>query len=166
MSNAPLSVSFNTSSVKTAIPVIADGTMTRLRLAKIYETEADPEKEIPAKIAFDFQLVDGAPTMEGGSVNPGFPVFVKLPLTTKDSPTATPQWVVDVICRIQDACLGTSDAENKKGKPARPNFDPACAAEMLGKEVVAKVVVVRSKTTDYIGNDLKNFTFPGDVAVG
>lgn len=160
MDNAPLSIKFNTSQTKTAIPLIADGVMTRFRLKSITQSEGTDTAN-PA-IKFEFNLLDPAPTTEGGTVNPGFPIFLSVPLRTKESPE-TPEWSQQKVAQLIDAMLGTGDPGNKKNKPTRPDFGPDLVPQLIGKEMIAKVKTYRGKD-DVLRNDLGTFTFPGDVA--
>lgn len=157
----PLSISLNTGDAKTAIPLIIDGQKARFRLTEI--GQINDEAGAPTRIKFKCVLIDPAPLRDGGTVQPGFPVFTDVPTKTKDS-AEMPAWAVTKVSNIMDACLGTGDKDNTKGKPARPTFDNAIVPALIGKEFVATVKIKKNNETGYESNDLTSFTFMGDVA--
>lgn len=149
----PLNISLDLSKVKTTVPLIADGHMTRVRLKDITQQDRDGA----TIIKWEFALVDPAPTTDGATVNAGFPMFVNFDLSH--------EFLVQKMSRFVDGLLGTGDVDNKKGKPPRPQFDAQLASQMIGTEGIAKVIVTRSKKSDYVGNDIQTLTFPGDLAI-
>ena len=62
-----------------------------------------------------------------------------------------------------DGFLGTGDANNKKGKPRRPTFNAEVVSQMIGSEAMAKITVMKSKKSDYVGNDISTVTYLGDL---
>jgi hypothetical protein len=116
-------------------------------------------------LKFEYDLVEPAPTADGGTIQPGqmgAKMFENIALFDKNTPAGTvPQWALERIAKRQDALLGTGDANNKKGKPARPAFGPEAVEQMIGKELVAKMKV---RTGDYTGNEFDQVYFPGDIA--
>lgn len=168
MSNeAPVSISLNTSSVKTSIPVIADGHQVRSRLAKIAQLEPKDGKganiggQVIGGLLFEYHTLEPAPTTDGGQVKPGFPIFERIMFYDKDTPMGEmPERVAQRISKHIDAFLGTGDVDDKKGKPARPEFTGETVAAMIGKEAFLKL---KAKTGEYEGNDVSKLTFPGDL---
>lgn len=171
MSNeqGPLSINLDTASAKTTIPVFADGVLAQLRLVKIGQ-EFVKEKGWSTK--WEYDLVAAAPNTDGGQIEPGqmgSKVFENIQLYDKNdlqpdpsvAPRA-PKWAVEKIAKRIDALLGTGDAENTKGKPARPAFGPETVASLIGKVMVAKMKV--SSYEGNIKNDISKVDFPSDVA--
>lgn len=154
---APLSITLDTTKQKTSVPMITDGHFCKVRLVKLEGTVNDGKPGTK----WEFQLVDPAPTTEGGQVQPGFPLFVNIPLYDKEGGKGTAGWWLTKIAKFQDALLGTGDPGNKKGKPERPAFGPDLIPSLIGKEAIAKVKV---KTGEFEGNDIASLTFPADVA--
>jgi hypothetical protein len=153
MENQPLNTNLNLSKVKTTIPLIQDGTMVKVRLADITETQRDGA----TIIKMEFRLVDGAPTDDGHQIGAGFPLFVNFDTSL--------EFLQQKMARFIDGLLGTGDEGNKRGKPARPDLTPELVPTLIGKEAVAKVIVTRSKKSDYVGNDVQGLTYLGDLAV-
>lgn len=160
--SGPLSI--KTSTASTAIPLIHDGTMARFRVNAL--TIEPPEgNRTWQQIKADCRTMDPTPSSEGTPINPGWPVFVTFPLGTKDNLDVAADWVAPAVAKFQDALLGTGDVGNKKGKPARPDLDPADFPSYIGKEFVAKVGIKTDKNNpEFVNNVLKNLTFPGDVS--
>lgn len=148
--NSPLNIDVDLSNISTTIPLIADNTTAKVRLKNISQTERDGTPII----RWELVLADPAPTQEGGTVQPGFPLFVNFD-TSQD-------WLMQKLSRFVDGFLGTGDKGNHKGKPERPRLNAGTVAAMLGKEAYAKIVVQRSKKTDYVGNDITAVIYPGD----
>jgi hypothetical protein len=149
--NQPLNISVNLSDVTTTIPLIVDGTMARVRLKNISQTE----REGNPVIKWEFTLSEPAPTTDGLQVQPGFPLFVSFNISH--------EFLVQKMARFMDAFLGTGDANNKKGKPPRPQLNAETVTRMLGAEAVARISVQKSKKSDYEGNDIATMTHVDDL---
>jgi hypothetical protein len=149
----PLNISLDLSKIKTTIPLIMDGTMARVRLKDVSQGDRDGH----TVIKWEFILVEPTTTTEGGNVGPGFPLFVNFDLSQ--------EWLQQKMAKFVDGLLGTGDEDNRKGKPIRPQFDSELVARMIGTEGIAKIIVTRSKKTDYVGNDIASLTYPQDLAV-
>ena len=147
----PLSISLNLSDISTTVPLIADGTMAKVRLKNISQTERDGNPVIK----WEFTLVEPALTTEGDQVRAGFPLF-----TTFDT---SHEFLMQKMARFVDGFLGTGDANNKKGKPRRPTFNAEVVSQMIGSEAMAKITVMKSKKSDYVGNDISTVTYLGDL---
>lgn len=149
--NQPLNISLDLTKVVTALPLIADGTMAKVRLKNITQNERDGN----TILRWELVLVDPTNTVDGTQVQPGFPLFINFDLSL--------EFLVQKMTRFVDGFLGTGDIGNKKNKPERPQFNPELAADMIGREAIAKIVIVKSKKSDYVGNDIQTLTFPGDL---
>lgn len=160
MAVQPLSIKMNTAGATTAIPLIADGTTCKFRLKSLGQSEKGDNDQW-SRLVFEFVTTDPAPTQEGKQVQLGFPVFVRLPLGSKEDPANVPEWVSRVSATIEDALLGTGDADNEKGKPQRPELNAELIPSLIGKELIAKVKI--RKADNFIGNDLGDYMFPGDL---
>lgn len=173
--SGPLSL-FSTSKASTSLPLIADGTMCRFRIESVSVDQPEGNRTW-AQIKIVTKTLDPVPSSEGHPINAGWPVFNTFPLGTKDATTTPPDWAPGAVSKFIDAVFGTGDKDNKKGKPERPEFfDQEAAAQgvaklsdaalsMIGKEIVAKVAVKKSKDDTFgDSNVLKNLTFPGDIA--
>jgi hypothetical protein len=147
----PLSISLNLTDISTAVALIADGTMARVRLKNISQTERDGNPVIK----WEFALAEPALTTEGDQVRAGFPLF-----TTFDT---SHEFLMQKMARFVDGLLGTGDANNKKGKPRRPTFNAEVVSQMIGGEAMAKITVTKSKKSDYVGNDISTLTYLGDL---
>ena len=160
MDTQPLSISLNLSGTKTAIPMVADGTMVRLRLISLSQIKTDKGNSL----RFEYDLVEPAPDSEGGTINPGAfgsKIFENVAMYAKVD-AKDPKWFEKTIAQRIDALLGTGDAGNKKGKPTRPDLDGSLVPNLIGKELVAKMKVQNDE--NYVGNRIQNVTFPGDIA--
>lgn len=168
MSDGPLDINYDTTATKTAIPLIANGHYAKLRLVKLTldRTDKGPSTK------WEYDQVDPAPDSEGGQILPGSmgsKQFENIQFYSK--PDAKDKgWFIKKICTRMDALLGTSDPDNKKGKPARPAFflpgtttgelNPETVNLLIGKELVAKMKV---KEGEYVGNEFATVVFPGDI---
>jgi len=160
MDKEPLSISLNLSGTKTAIPMVADGTMVKLRLVSLSQIKGDKGNSLN----FEYTLVDPAPDNEGGMINPGAfgsTIFERVALYAKPD-AKDPKWYESVISKRIDALLGTGDAGNKKGKPTRPDLSAELVPQLIGKELVAKMQVQNDDS--FVGNRIRSVTFPGDIA--
>jgi len=157
MNEAPLSISLALSEVKTSIPIIANDTMVKARLKNISQQVVEGKGN---STKWEYTLVDPAPTVDGLTVAPGFPIFENIQLYAKPD-AKNPHWFVEKISRRIDGLLGTGDKGNKKGKPDRPDFNAETVAMLIGKEVILKLKV---KTGEYEGNEIDKVFFPGDIA--
>jgi hypothetical protein len=149
--NQPLNISVNLSDVTTTVPLIVDGTMVKVRLKNISQTE----REGNPVIKWEFTLSEPAPTTDGLQVQPGFPLFVNFNISH--------EFLVQKMARFMDAFLGTGDANNKKGKPPRPQLNAETVTRMLGTEAIARISVQKSKKSDYEGNDIATMTHLEDL---
>jgi hypothetical protein len=147
----PLSISLNLTDISTTVPLIADGTMAKVRLKNISQTERDGNPVIK----WEFTLVEPAPTTEGDQVRAGFPLFASF--------DTSQEFLMQKMARFVDGFLGTGDANNKKGKPTRPQFNAHVVSQMIGTEAMAKITVIKSKKSDYVGNDIATLTYLGDL---
>jgi hypothetical protein len=166
----PLSTNFDLSQAKTVVPLIADGHLTRLRLDSL--TVETNEKGDAAK--FQWKTLEPVPTTDGSQLNPGdfgSTIFDSIAMYAK-ADAKNPAWFVSNIAKRIDGLLGTADAGNPKGKPARPSVNLApgqsraaieqLAPSLVGKEIVAKMKV---RTDDYgTKNEIGQIHFPGDLA--
>lgn len=153
----PLSTAFDTTGIKTGRPIIADGSIVKVRLADIGERSNDNGKSI----VFEYHLLEPAPTNDGDQVKPGFSIREGITLYDKDTPPGeVPKRSLQKICARQDAFLGTGDEGNKKNRPTRPQFGPECAASMIGKEAFLKL---KAKEGEFAGNDVISSIFPADL---
>ncbi len=160
MDTQPLSISLNLSGTKTAIPMVADGTMVRLRLISLSQIKTDKGNSL----RFEYDLVEPAPDSEGGTINPGAfgsKIFENIAMYAK-SDAKDPEWFKKTTAQRIDALLGTGDDGNKKGKPKRPDLDASLVPNLIGKELVAKMRIQNDE--NFVGNRIQNVTFPGDIA--
>jgi hypothetical protein len=153
MSDQPLNITVNTTDIATALPLIVDGTQAKVRLKNISQLERDSGQLV---IKWEFALVDPAPTVDGAQVQAGFPLFVNFDVSR--------DFLLRKMATFIDGILGTGDINNRKGKPSRPALGPESVSQMLGGEAIAKIVVVKSTKSDYVGNDIDKLTYPGDLA--
>jgi hypothetical protein len=149
--NQPLNINVNLADVTTTVPLIVDGTMAKVRLKNISQTERDGNPVIK----WEFTLAEPAPTTDGLQVQPGFPLFANFDVSR--------EFLVQKMARFVDGLLGTGDANNKKGKPARPALNAETVSRMIGAEAVAKITLVKSTKSDYVGNDIATMTHVDDL---
>lgn len=141
------------------MPLIADDSTVQIR----FKTVKENKTEKGTVLVFEYTTSAPCQSSEGGTINPGFPLFERVQLYDKNTAAGeVPDWAMKRICNRIDGFMGTADPENKKGKPARPNFSPQLIAEMVGREAFARVKV--RVTPDYTGNDIVSLSYPGDVA--
>lgn len=160
MDTQPLSISLDLSGTKTAIPMVADGTMVRLRLVSLTQIKGEKGNSL----RFEYDLVEPAPDTEGGVINPGAfgsKIFETIAMYAKPD-AKDPKWFYKNIAQRIDAFLGTGDEGNKKGKPVRPDLSAELVPQLIGKELVAKMKVQQDDV--YTGNRIQTVTFPGDIA--
>lgn len=142
---------------KTTVPVIANDRWVKVRLANL--TQQANEKGQMLK--FEYHLLEPAPTIDGETVKPGFPLFENITLYSKDTPPGQiPEFAQTKICKRIDAMLGTGDPGNKKGRPPRPAFNGELVPSLIGKELYLQV---KAKTGEYEGNDVVQVRHPSDV---
>jgi hypothetical protein len=156
----PLSISLNLSGTKTAIPMVQDGAMVRLRLLSLTQVAGDKGNSLK----FEYDLLDPAPDTEGGTINPGAfgsKIFEQVAMYAKPD-AKDPTWFHKVIAQRIDALLGTGDEGNKKGKPTRPDLSSELVPQLIGKELVAKMKV--QQDDNFTGNRIASVTYPGDIA--
>lgn len=156
----PLSISLNLSGTKTAIPMVADGTMVKLRLVSLSQIKGDKGNSL----RFEYDLVEPAPDTEGGTINPGAfgsKIFENIAMYAKPD-AKDPRWFEKNIAQRIDAMLGTGDQGNKKGKPTRPDLSAELVPQLIGKELIAKMKV--QQDDNFTGNRLGTVHYPGDIA--
>lgn len=150
--NSPLNIHLDLSKVKTALPLIQE-CMTKVRLQDVTESQRDGA----TVIKMEFHLSDGAQTEDGGQVNAGFPLFVNF--------DTSQVWLQQKLAKFIDGLLGTGDENNRKGRPTRPDFGPELLPDLIGREAIGKIIISRSKKSDYVGNDIASLTYLGDITV-
>lgn len=130
--STPLSISIPTNTAKVGIPEVAYDTWVRLRLNNISQ---DTNEKGPV-ITFEWELQDPASASDGSTILPGqlgSKIFERIYCYTKpDAKDAANPFYIQKISKRIDAILRTGDAENKKGLPARPEFNGETAAKMFG----------------------------------
>lgn len=154
---------FNLSTAKSSMPVIADGHTCHTRFANLKKQTTEKGDVLLLEV----HLLDPVPTVDGGQIKPGFPLFERLYCYSKDTPAGQwPESTITKLCKRIDAYLGTGDPGNKKEKPARPSIDPTTeegiaelGSLLIGKEAFTKV---KAKTGDYEGNEVSSTMFPAD----
>jgi hypothetical protein len=150
----------NTAGAKTALPVFADKTTVRCAF-KGAKQDSNEKGDV---LIFEFSTLDQAPSNEGGEIRPNFPIFHRIYLYDKDTPKGViPERAITSVSRVVDACLGTGDADNKKSKPARPEFGPAIIPDMIGKEVFV-TLKVRQDLNGQDQNEVSRVQHPSEVA--
>lgn len=153
MDNQPLNINIDLTGITTTLPLIADGHIAKVRLKNITQTE----REGNPIIKWELTLVEPAPTVDGLTVQPGFPLFVNFDISR--------DFLLQKMSKFVDGFLGTGDINNKKGKPPRPQFNADTVNQMLGTEAYAKITVMKSKKSDYVGNDISSVIYPDDLEV-
>ena len=162
--NGPLSA-LKTSTASTAIPLLADGTAVHMSVESLAIQPPEGNRAY-SQVKIKLVTKQPYPDSQGNTLNPGFPFFQTFPLGSKEDPGTPPSWVGSAVARFQDACLGTGDANNPKGKPARPDFDDADFPSYIGKELVAIAKIKQSKDDQYgPSNQLSNMQHPADTGV-
>jgi hypothetical protein len=160
MDTQPLDISLNLSGTKTAVPMVQDGAMVKLRLTSLSQLRGEKGNSLK----FEYDLVEPAPDTEGGTINPGAfgsKIFEQIALYAKPD-AKDPRWFEKNIAQRIDALLGTGDAGNKKGKPTRPDFNGQLVPQLIGKDLIAKMKV--QSDDNFTGNRIVSVTFPGDIA--
>jgi hypothetical protein len=155
----PLSITLNTTGATTALPLFEKDSTVRCAFVKVEQDKNDKGDFL----SFQFKTLDPAPAVGGREINTGFPVFKRVFLYDKNTPPGqVPERAVSDIARIQDACLGTGDKENDKGKPERPPFGVECIPDMVNKEVFI-TFTLKPNQEGVDQNEIKSIKFPGDV---
>lgn len=149
----PLSISVDLSTVKTTPPLIADNTLATVRLSSITEVQRDSGVLV---LKWEFHLADDVKTEDGGKLNAGFPLFVNFDLSR--------DFLLVKMARFVDGLLGTGDKGNRRGKAARPDFNQELVEQLIGRAAVAKIIITKSKSSDYVGNDIASLSFPDDLS--
>lgn len=162
-----LDIKLNTSHVDTTQPLFADKQTLQFTISKIEKVEAENDK--PAKIKFVLALAEPGKDENGNPILPGgmgSTITEFVPLAMKaDAKDA--EWHLKKLGSIQDAALGTGF--NHPTKPARPDFDGECAAQMLGRTVALKLRLDQERTDPKTGvtyrksNSVGEWIFPGDL---
>lgn len=151
--NAPLDIDIDLSDISTTIPLIADNTTALVRLQNITQSDRDGT----SIYKWELRLVNPATSQDGGRINQNHPLYVNFNLSY--------DWMKQKMARFMDGFLGTGDKGNHKGKPERPRFNASTVASMLGREAYARIVVSKSKTSDYVGNDVNAIMHKDDLTV-
>lgn len=154
---APLSTSFDTTTVKVGKPTLFDGWQGKVRFVSCGEKTFEGKGTV---ISFEYHTLDMASDIDGKAVNPGFRVYDAIYLWGKDGEAAVKERAVTKMSKIIDAFLGTGDIGNKKGRPQRPAFDAQTIANLIGKEAYIKVKV---NTGERDGNDITKYTALADM---
>lgn len=161
---APLSITLNTQDAKTVIPKIADGTWVKLRFVGATQSHVENKGDV---ITFESDLIDPAPSHTGDIILPGAlgsKIFEQIQCYAKEG-AKNPNWFVEKISKRIDAMLGTGDADNKKGRPQRPQFDAACVAQLVGKTYFAQMGV-RVDDNKVERQDINAVAFEEDMKLG
>lgn len=136
-----------TKSALTGIPLIADKKWALFEF-KGYE-EKPGDKGVTGQ--FRWELVNAAPSNHGTPIEPGklgSKFFDSVRFYDKNTPQGQiPDMAVVAVSKRIDACLGTADAGNTKGKAERPAFDESTIAAMVGKRAWLKL-----KISEFEGN--------------
>lgn len=156
----PLSIQLNTA-VKTSVPAFQPNQLIAFRCADIQEGQTDKGKTIK----FTWELVEPSPSTDPEKpIMPnafGSKVFDTVFLYDKNTPPdQIPDRAIAAVAARQDAVLGTGEPDNKKGKTVRPPFNAECVQAMLGQ---ISYLQFRPAKDDGTGQDIKSFTYPGDV---
>lgn len=160
----PLTINVpDTTNTRTAIPFFVENTYVKVRFSSVEQDAVENKGNV---IKFTFDLVDPAPNQDGGTILPGqlgSKVFVNVQDYDKNTKPGEPmpKWAVEKLCKITDAFLGTGDPDNKKGKPSRPPFGPEIVPTLIGQVAFLKF---KNKTGEYVGQDVSEFKFVGDIA--
>jgi len=155
--SGPLSISMDTTTVETSVPVIADGQYAKWKLVKFTQQQKEPSEKSKGGPVFKFELdlQNPVPTTTGHTLKPGdfgSKFFYNIYLFDKNTPEGQiPDRSKQAVAALQDAVLGTGVPGNPKGRPARPAFDEACLAAMMHQTFWAKM---KAKTGDYVGNEI------------
>lgn len=177
--SGPLSIAMNLAEAKVAFPICQDGVYVTWRCSKV-SLDSRELKEPSSGVVennhgkylkLDFDLVDPAPDTDGQQILPGKPgskFFDSTNLYSKND-AKDPGWFVKKIAGRIDALLGTADADNKKGKPPRPNIDLTSptldadlAALLVGKTLVARMRVSNSAEFG-TRSEFGDIRFPADM---
>lgn len=155
--SVPVSIAMDLTTHKTTIPVIANDRWVKARLANLTQ-QANEKGQM---LVFEYHLLEPAPTTDGETVKPGFPIFERVTLYSKDTPPGQiPDFAKTKISKRIDALLGTGDPENKLKRPTRPAFDGGLVPSLIGKELYLQLT---AKTGEYEGNDVKQVRNPADM---
>lgn len=157
---APLSITLDTTGAQTALPLFLDGSTVRAIFKEVKQDKNDNGDFL----IFQFASADPAPSQGGRTINQGFPIFKRVYLYDKETPKGTvPERAKSDVARIQDACLGTGDKDNPKGKPERPALDGNSIPDMIGKEVFITFKVKPDKN-GVDQNEIAKLQHPSDLA--
>lgn len=156
----PLSINLSTSKTKTAVPTIQENLKVPFRVAGINKSHVEGKGDV---LTFECDLVNPTITKDGTPLNPGdfgSKQFHKIQLYAK-ADAKDSEWFLTKLSKIIDACLGTGDPGNDKGKPVRPDFNDEVAAQMIGKTFIA---TMRIRAEEFGGgNEFGQLQFPADV---
>lgn len=158
--SGPLSISLPTTTAKTTIPLIAEGIWVKLKFDGVKEKKLESKGDI---LEFAFSTVDPVRTSDGDVVNPGQPgskLFKSAFLFGKDGPEAALKRATADVSRILDALLCTGDPENKKNRPARPEFNAELIPTLIGLTCWAKT---KHRTGEYSGVDIAELRHESDM---
>lgn len=166
--NGPLSISINTASAKTGIPKFADNSWVHLRCAEVKFDSTEKGHVVKWK----WELVDPAASEEsaagtGEPILPGkfgstyFETVQLYDKNTDPNNPVVPDWAVTKLSVREDALLNTGDADNKKGKDVRPNFDQDLLPTLFGKTCWAQMKIRKG---EYEGNEISKMMSEADYA--
>lgn len=174
----PLSINLDLSQTKVAFPMAAPDTYAKWRVAKVTtdnKTLDHPavgvvENGVGRVLKIEFDLDEPVADSDGEQILPGKPgakFFWQCNLYSKTD-AKDPTWFVKKICGLVDALLGTSDSDNKKGKPTRPplNLGAPDFAAQLGSLIIGQLIVAKMTISTFEGttrSDFKSIHFPADL---
>ncbi len=179
MSDGPLSTTYSLAAAKTAFPMAQKGVLAQWRCTNVTSEMKELKEESVGIIEngqgralkFEFELVNPVSDCDGVPILPGKPgskmtrtinLFARVSGKSHD-------WFIRSICDIVDALLGTADADNKKGKPPRPDINlgsPTVGAE-LAQILVSRELIAKMDVRTHEGNtnsDFEKLFFPPDLA--
>lgn len=178
MSEQPLSINLDLSQTKVAFPMPNNDIFAKWRVAKVtcdakvldHPAVGVVENGVGQVLKIEFDLEEPVADTDGEQILPGKPGakhFWQCNLYSKMD-AKDPTWFVKKISSLVDALLGTSDADNKKGKPPRPQLnlgDPAFASQ-LGTLIIGQKLTAKMGISTYEGttrSEFKAIYFPADL---
>ncbi len=155
----PLSISLPTSTTKTSLPMIRDGSVVKVSYQGAKQKTIEGKGDI---IEHEFHLVEPAQSTDGEVINPGklgsklfHPIFLfggEDPMTRATRSTN----------RILDALLGTGDPGSSK--PSRPEFNESLVNQMKGATCYVNVKVPTREGA--MGNEISSFRHESEISAG
>jgi hypothetical protein len=145
----PLDIDIDLSDVSTTIPLIADNTRVKVRLNNISKGERDGN----VIVKWDMTLSEPAPTEDGTTVGPGFHIFTNFDMSQdwlkRRWPASSTASLARVTVATRRASLNAPASTRRRCQPDR-------------RGSIAKVVIQRSKKTDFVGNEVVSVTHLND----